>query len=120
MAYNVTTELFAEWAVGLVIIAVRIYARWKHGKARFATVSSLKQDSERTDVYGSNIGFNENTAMEVPDSQVATLRTGSIHAFIAWISYVFMVWSFKGVLMFFYNRLTCVPRLLSTIQNLCH
>ena len=51
MAYNVTTELFAEWAVGLAIIAVRIYARWKHGKGKFywddlclgfATVSSLK------------------------------------------------------------------------------
>lgn len=46
--------------------------------------------------------------MEVPDSQVATLRTGSIDAFVAWVSYVFMVWLFKGVLMFLYNRLTCV------------
>ncbi|KXG53247.1 uncharacterized protein PGRI_002970 [Penicillium griseofulvum] len=118
MAYNVTTELFAEWAVGLAIIAVRIYARWKHGKGKFywddlclgfATIFWTMHTVFLylcTDVYGSNIGLNEKTAMEVPDSQVATLRTGSIHAFIAWLSYVFMVWSFKGVLMFFYNRLT--------------
>jgi hypothetical protein len=35
MAYNVSAELFAEWAIGLVIIAVRLYARWKVGKGKF-------------------------------------------------------------------------------------
>lgn len=35
MAYNVSAELFAEWAVGLVIIAVRLYARWATGKRHF-------------------------------------------------------------------------------------
>jgi len=162
MAYNVNAELFAEWAIGLVIIAVRIYARWKVGKGKFywddlclgfATVgllclrnkdyvlilkrssgqctrssfisvqvclciSTLFYINPKADVYGSNIGLNEKTAMEVPDSQVASLRTGSIHAFVAWVSYVFMVWSFKGVLMFLYHRLTCVPRVLEAIQAL--
>lgn len=46
--------------------------------------------------------------MEVPDDQVASLRLGSIHAFIAWLSYIFMVWSFKGVLLLLYNQLTYV------------
>lgn len=64
-------------------------------------------------VYGSNIGLNEKTALEVPDDQVESLRQGSIHAFIAWLSYIFMVWSFKGVLMFLYNRLTYVLSLCS-------
>lgn len=35
MGYNVAAELFAEWAVGLGIIALRLYARWKVGKGRF-------------------------------------------------------------------------------------
>lgn len=35
MAYNVAAELFAEWAVGLVIIAVRLYAKWATGKRHF-------------------------------------------------------------------------------------
>lgn len=47
--------------------------------------------------------------MQIPDSEVPRLRQGSIFAFIAWLSYIFMVWSFKGVLMFLYNRLTLVP-----------
>lgn len=58
------------------------------------------------DVNGSNIGLDEKSALEVPDDQVPILRKGSIQAFIAWLSYIFMVWSFKGVLMFLYNRLT--------------
>ncbi|KAJ5971654.1 uncharacterized protein N7479_001572 [Penicillium vulpinum] len=118
MASNVMVELFAEWAIGLVIIAIRIYARWKLGNGKFywddlcLTLAAIFWTMHTvflylcTDVYGSNIGLNEKTAMEVPDSQVAALRTGSIHAFVAWISYIFMVWLFKGVLMFLYNRLT--------------
>lgn len=60
------------------------------------------------DVNGSNIGLTEKTAMELPDSKVHSYREGSIYAFVAWISYIFMVWSFKGVLMFLYNRITLV------------
>ncbi|KAJ5253490.1 hypothetical protein N7505_012153 [Penicillium chrysogenum] len=134
MAYNVSAELFAEWAIGLVIIAVRLYARWKVGKGKFywddlclvlATIFWTMHTVFLylcTDVYGSNIGLNEKTAMEVPDSQVATLRTGSIDAFVAWVSYVFMVWLFKGVLMFLYNRLTMglwQHRLTMAVGALC-
>lgn len=32
----------------------------------------------RTDVYGSNIGLTEKTALEVPDDKVPVLREGSI------------------------------------------
>lgn len=46
--------------------------------------------------------------MEVPDEEVGILRKGSIYAFVAWLAYIFMVWSFKGVLMFLYGRLTYV------------
>ncbi|KAI9038877.1 uncharacterized protein KD926_010210 [Aspergillus affinis] len=104
MGYNGSAELFAEWAIGLVVVAVRVYARWS------------------VDVYGSNIGLTEKTAMEVPDEEVAILRKGSIYAFVAWLSYIFMVWSFKGVLMFLYGRLTMglwQHRLAQAVGVLC-
>lgn len=66
--------------------------------------------SLRTDVHGSNIGLTDKTALEVPDDQVPVLREGSIDAFIAWLSYIFMAWSFKGVLIFLYNKMTYVFR----------
>lgn len=68
-------------------------------------------------MYGSNIGLNEKTALEVPDDQVESLQQGSIQAFIAWLSYIFMVWSYKGVLMFLYNRLTYVYLSTSSLAD---
>ena len=35
MGYNVNAELFASWAIGLVIISVRLYARWWTGIRNF-------------------------------------------------------------------------------------
>lgn len=56
--------------------------------------------------------------MEVPDSEVPKLRQGGINAFVAWISYICLVWSFKGVLMFLYNRITSVPVRVKTYTSL--
>lgn len=56
--------------------------------------------------------------MEVPDSEVPKLRQGGIYAFVAWISYICLVWSFKGVLMFLYNRITSVPVRVKTYTSL--
>ncbi|KAL4915693.1 hypothetical protein BDW62DRAFT_219242 [Aspergillus aurantiobrunneus] len=118
MVSSGSTELFVEWAVGLLIIAVRIYARWSVGQGKFywddlclASVTVFWTFHTVflylcTDVFGSNIGLNDQSALAVPDDQVDSLREGSIDAFIAWLSYIFMVWSFKGVLIFLYSRLT--------------
>lgn len=35
MAYNLAAEMFSEWAIGMILIGVRLYARWKVGKGRF-------------------------------------------------------------------------------------
>lgn len=35
MAYNLAAEMFSEWAIGMVLIGVRLYARWKVGKGKF-------------------------------------------------------------------------------------
>ncbi|PWY84758.1 hypothetical protein BO70DRAFT_423741 [Aspergillus heteromorphus CBS 117.55] len=118
MGYNLTAEMFSEWAIGLVVIAVRVYARFSVDRRHFhwddlclllATIFwtlLVVFLYMCTSVYGSNIGLNETTAAEVPDDEVADLRQGSIYAFLAWLSYIFMAWAFKGVLVFLYNRLT--------------
>ena len=59
-----------------------------------------------TVVYNSNVGLNDKSAMMIPEDQVPSYRTGSICAFIAWISYILSVWAFKAALVFLYNRLT--------------
>ncbi|KAK2771063.1 hypothetical protein FQN53_005220 [Emmonsiellopsis sp. PD_33] len=115
--YDLTTELFAEWAIGLVIIAIRLYTRcstgiqnlyWDDLFLAFVVVIWTMHTIflYLVEVFGSNIGFNEETAMLVPDSEIPRRRKGAIFAFIAWLCYIFLVWAFKGVLMFLYNRLT--------------
>jgi hypothetical protein len=59
-------------------------------------------------LFGHNIGLNEKTAMEIPDDKVPRIKKGSMLAFWAWIFYIALVWSLKGTLLFFYNRLTFV------------
>ncbi|RAL00757.1 uncharacterized protein BO80DRAFT_407061 [Aspergillus ibericus CBS 121593] len=117
MGYNLTAEMFSEWAIGLVVVAVRLYARFSvdRGILRWDDVCLVLGTIFWTllvvflylctAVYGSNIGLNETTAAEVPDDEVPALRKGSIYA-LAWLAYILMVWCFKGVLVFLYNRLT--------------
>ncbi|KAL4779017.1 hypothetical protein BJX76DRAFT_341893 [Aspergillus varians] len=59
-----------------------------------------------TVVYPSNIGLNEETALQIPDSEVPSYKIGSVCGFIAWLAYILAVWSFKAVLVFLYTRLT--------------
>ena len=35
MGYNLTAEMFSEWAIGLVVIAVRLYTRFSVDRGMF-------------------------------------------------------------------------------------
>ncbi|KAL3476714.1 hypothetical protein BJX99DRAFT_138480 [Aspergillus californicus] len=118
MGYNLTAELFAEWAIGIVVAATRIYTRCFIDKRAlywddlfliiglmFWTVMTVTLYL-CTAVYNSNIGLNTETALQVPDSEVHSYTLGSICAFVAWLAYILAVWSFKAVLVFLYTRLT--------------
>lgn len=78
--------------------------------------------SDSNDLYcfigakGNNIGLNETTAMEVPDSQVPILALGSKLAYAAWMFYILLIWSLKSVLLSLYIRLTFVPWLSPLLQ----
>jgi hypothetical protein len=163
MAYNLPVELFTELGIGIVIFALRFYARWRtvgpqnfgyddifagiavvcspsffpRGDALNSTNCGLNRCSGSSKqrffthavsqvVYllvgrsqfnnhwfagakGNNIGLNETSAMQVPDSQVAVLVLGSKLAYAAWVFYILLIWSLKSVLLCLYVRLTYVP-----------
>jgi hypothetical protein len=58
------------------------------------------------DDYGSFVGLNEHTAAALSDEAAARLKIGSKALFVAWISYVTLIWSLNASLLFFYSRLT--------------
>ncbi|BCS17649.1 uncharacterized protein APUU_10477S [Aspergillus puulaauensis] len=118
MVYNLTAELFAEWALGILVAGVRIYTRCFIDNRNlywddmflilglvFWTVMTVTLYL-CTAVYSSNIGLDTETALQVPDSEVALYKIGSVCAFVAWLAYILAVWAFKGVLVFLYTRLT--------------
>ncbi|KAL2827219.1 hypothetical protein BDW59DRAFT_179220 [Aspergillus cavernicola] len=118
MAYNLSAELFAEWAIGIVVAGVRIYTRcfvdkrgmyWDDlflilGLVFWTLMTATLHLC--TAVYSSNIGLDTETALQVPDSEVNSYKIGSVCAFVAWLAYILAVWSFKAVLVFLYTRLT--------------
>lgn len=131
------TEQWTEYGIGMVIFTLRFFARWKVvGIANFAwddffafiammlwtvdsaTVQIISQypkyvnefsANQIPDDYGSFVGLNEQTAAALSDETAARYEVGSKALFIAWISYVTLIWSLKGSLLFFYSRLTSVP-----------
>ncbi|OJJ55947.1 hypothetical protein ASPSYDRAFT_60095 [Aspergillus sydowii CBS 593.65] len=118
MTYNLTAELFAEWALGILVAGVRIYTRCFIDNRNlywddmvlilgliFWTVMTVTLYL-CTAVYSSNIGLNAETALQIPDSEVGLYKIGSVCAFVAWLAYILAVWAFKGVLVFLYTRLT--------------
>ncbi|KAL4809963.1 hypothetical protein BDV18DRAFT_156336 [Aspergillus unguis] len=118
MGFSLTAELFAEWAIGIVVAGVRIYTRCVVDKRGlywddlflilglvFWTLMTVTLYL-CTAVYSSNIGLDKQTALEIPDSDVKSYKRGSIYAFVAWLAYILAVWAFKGVLVFLYTRLT--------------
>ncbi|KAI3323400.1 hypothetical protein HD806DRAFT_535225 [Xylariaceae sp. AK1471] len=118
MAYDLAAELFTELVIGMVIFGLRFYARWKMVGFRgfalddvFAGVAVVLWILEATFLYtcgaiGSNIGLNEQTALAVPDGDVPRLAEGSKLAYAAWIFFILLIWTLKGVLLLLYNRLT--------------
>ncbi|KAJ5723930.1 hypothetical protein N7488_001965 [Penicillium malachiteum] len=58
------------------------------------------------EIYGSNIGLNKTTAMEVSDSEMPDMILGSKLAFMNWIWYMSYLWCLKGVFLCLYWKLT--------------
>ncbi|KAL2860814.1 uncharacterized protein BJX67DRAFT_386262 [Aspergillus lucknowensis] len=118
MGYNLNAELWAEYAIGMIVFAIRFFARWKTIGIRnfswddgFAAASIIFWTLETTLLYtcalfGNNIGLDYKTAELVPDHMVPRIRKGSQLAFAAWVFYILLVWSLKGVVIFLYSRIT--------------
>ncbi|KGO75892.1 hypothetical protein PITC_033380 [Penicillium italicum] len=111
-------ETFTEYGIGMVFLLVRLYARLHIGGLRglrlddvFAVSAMIFWTMQTViihllEVYGNNIGLNEQTAMLVPDDKMSVMILGSKLAFTNWIWYICYIWCLKGVLICLYWKLT--------------
>ncbi|KAL4966032.1 uncharacterized protein BDV14DRAFT_199481 [Aspergillus stella-maris] len=118
MVYNLNAETFSEYGIGTSFLLLRMVARLKMGGFRglrlddaFATLAIVFFTMQTVNIYemdvlGTNIGLNEETAMQVPEAQIPDMILGSKLAFMNWIWYMCYIWCLKGVLLCLYWKLT--------------
>ncbi|KAK9850191.1 hypothetical protein MYU51_012565 [Penicillium brevicompactum] len=115
---SLTIETFTEYGIGMLFLAVRLYARLDMGGLRglrlddaFAAAGMVFWTMQTVNIYllgvfGNNIGLNTQTAMLVPDNKIPAMILGSKLAFMNWIWYICYIWCLKGVLLCLYWKLT--------------
>ncbi|KAI9370411.1 hypothetical protein BJX61DRAFT_535664 [Aspergillus egyptiacus] len=112
------TEAWTEYAIGTIILFLRIFARIKtvgftnlQGDDVFTLVAVVFWTAELTMLEligqnGTNIGLTDEQRFNATPEQVAKLAFGSKCLMAGWCCYVTLIWSLKTCMLFFYNRLT--------------
>ncbi|EKG17905.1 hypothetical protein MPH_04854 [Macrophomina phaseolina MS6] len=115
-------EQWLEYAIGQSVFLLRFYARWKtHGFAGyswddlFAGLSMVfyTLDPALLQVvitHGSFVGLNEESAQALDPATIESLRKGSKALFAAWFTYVSLIWTLKGQVLGYYDKLTTGTR----------
>lgn len=117
---NFILEQWLEYAIGQAVFVLRFYARWKtHGfegyswDDLFAGLSMIFYtfDPALLQVvitHGSSVGLDEKSAQMLAGNEatIATLTKGSKALFAAWFTYVTLIWTLKGQVLGYYNKLT--------------
>lgn len=111
-------ELWAEYAVGALVILVRFFARWKVvGFENFALedlfmlialicytiITALIQ---LITTHGSTIGQTPESVYLLTDEMASNFTIGQKLTFADWLIYLIYVWSLKATLLTMFWRLT--------------
>ncbi|KAL1984242.1 hypothetical protein VTN96DRAFT_9376 [Rasamsonia emersonii] len=111
------TEAWTEYAIGVIILFLRIFARWKTVGFRWqgddyftigvlifwtAELSMLELIGQ----YGTNIGIYDDIGATLSPEQIRRYEIGSKCLLAGWTCYVTLIWCLKACMLFFYNRIT--------------
>ncbi|KAI9927001.1 hypothetical protein ASPWEDRAFT_46459 [Aspergillus wentii DTO 134E9] len=111
-------EAWTEYAIGVIILLLRIFARVKvvgfrnwQGDDYFAIIALLFWTAELTMLemigqYGTNIGLSDDQRAALTVGETLGLQIGSKCLLAGWTCYVTLIWSLKACMLFFYNRVT--------------
>ncbi|TDZ21622.1 hypothetical protein C8034_v006576 [Colletotrichum sidae] len=117
MATPFQVEAWTEYAVGLLVLLIRIVYRttvvgtnWE-GDDYFAVIAVFFWTGELVMLeligqYGSITGMTDELALTLTDYQVERIVIGSKCLLAGWILYVTLIWCLKACMLFLYRRLT--------------
>ncbi|UNI23221.1 hypothetical protein JDV02_009053 [Purpureocillium takamizusanense] len=118
MATPFQTEAWTEYGLGVVVLFLRFFSRWKTvglkgwgGDDAFAVLVLLFWTLELCMLeligqYGTNIGITDEVGATLSSEQIARLEFGSKCLLAGWNFYVSLIWALKGCMLCFYNRIT--------------
>ncbi|KAJ6442470.1 allantoate permease [Purpureocillium lavendulum] len=111
-------EAWIEYGLGVAVLFLRFFARWKvvgfkkwEGDDYFAILVLVFWTLEFCMLqligqYGTNIGVTDEIAETLTREQISRFETGSKFLLAGINFYVSCIWSLKGCMLCFYNRLT--------------
>ncbi|KAF4919189.1 hypothetical protein CGCVW01_v008097 [Colletotrichum viniferum] len=117
MATPFQIEAWTEYAIGLLVLLVRIVYRstivgtnWE-GDDYFALIAVFFWTGELVMLeligqYGSITGMTDEIASTLSDKQIESIVVGSKCLLAGWILYVTLIWCLKACMLFLYRRLT--------------
>ncbi|KAK4108571.1 hypothetical protein N656DRAFT_761243 [Canariomyces notabilis] len=112
------TEAWTEYGIGVLILLLRYYARWKvvgfrgwQGDDWFAVLALVFWTAELCMLEligqnGTNIGITDDIGATLTQEEIAKLEFGSKCLLAGWNFYVTLIWCLKGCMLCFYNRIT--------------
>ncbi|KAH8703898.1 hypothetical protein BGW36DRAFT_423441 [Talaromyces proteolyticus] len=113
------TEAWVEYGLSITVVLIRVFARWKlmgfkgfGGDDYLCILAALFWTSEIVivylvgRVYGSNTGWTSQERSNFSEAEIKRMATGSKLVIVGWFMYVSIIWSLKGSVLFYYERLT--------------
>ncbi|WYZ46646.1 hypothetical protein EsH8_IX_000871 [Colletotrichum jinshuiense] len=117
MATPFQVEAWTEYAIGLLVLLIRIAYRssivgtnWE-GDDYFAVAAVFFWTGELVMLeligrFGSITGMNDEIALTLSDQQIQSIVIGSKCLLAGWVLYVTLIWCLKACMLFLYRRLT--------------
>ncbi|EFQ34150.1 uncharacterized protein GLRG_09294 [Colletotrichum graminicola M1.001] len=117
MATPFQTEAWTEYGLGVLVILLRIFSRWKivgfnwQGDDYFAVLCLIFWTLELVMLEligqnGTNIGITDDIGATLTADKIAQLEFGSKCLLAGWNFYVTLIWCLKACILFFFSRIT--------------
>ncbi|TQN68540.1 hypothetical protein CSHISOI_06905, partial [Colletotrichum shisoi] len=119
MATPFQTEAWTEYGLGVLVILLRIFSRWKivgfnwQGDDYFAILCLVFWTLELCMLEligqnGTNIGITNEIGATLTSEEIAKFEFGSKCLLAGWNFYVTLIWGLKACILFFFGRITSV------------
>ncbi|CZR69504.1 related to integral membrane protein PTH11 [Phialocephala subalpina] len=113
-----TIEIWTLYSLGTAVLFLRFFARWKvvgfyqmqyDDAMAFLCLLLFTLEVSMIDLvgrFGSNVGLTEADRAALPQAMIDRMSTGSKIATTSFFAYIFLIYSLKACLIFFFLRIT--------------